>query len=137
MAPLVFTDCFVLVNAINISDHVKSATLDFNAVMQDDTVMTKTTKSNKPGLFEWSLDIEVLNDYAVASIDATIFALMGAAAFAIEVRPTSGARSTSNPGYTSNGVLASYPPINAKIGDLATAKISIKSAGVALSRQTS
>lgn len=136
MAILVFTDCFVLVNSVNISDHVKSATLSYNAAMLDNTVMTMTTKSNTPGLKEWGLEIEVLNDYAVSSIDATIFALVGAAAFAIEVRPSSAARSTSNPGFTGNGVLASYDPINAKIGDLATAKISIKCAG-ALSRQTS
>lgn len=136
MATLVFTDCYVLINAVNVSDHVKSATLSYMAAMLDDTVMTKTTKSNKPGLLEWSLDVEMLNDYAVSSIDATMFALIGAAAFAVEVRPTSGARSTSNPGYNSNGVLASYDPISAKIGDLAIAKISIKCAGTALSRST-
>ncbi len=136
MAILVFTDCFVLVNSVNISDHVKSATLTFSAAMLDATAMTLTTKKNVPGLLEWGLEIEVLNDYAAASIDATMFALVGAAAFAIEVRPTSSARSTSNPGFTANGVLASYDPISAKIGDLATAKVSIKSSG-ALSRQTS
>lgn len=134
MGTTVFTDCYVLINAVNISDHVKSAALTYAAAMLDDSVMTKTTKSNKPGLFEWSLDVDVLNDYAVSSIDATMFALVGAAAFAIEVRPTSGARSTSNPGYTSSGVLANYDPINAKIGDLAVAKISIKCAGLPLVR---
>lgn len=136
MPTLVFTDCFVLINSVNVSDHTKSATLNYQAAMLDDTVMTKTTKSNKPGLLEWSLDVEMLNDYAVSSIDATMFALVGAAAFPIEVRPTSGARSTSNPGYTGNGVLANYSPIDAKIGELATAKISIKCAST-LARQTS
>lgn len=135
MAQLVFTDCFVSINAVNISDHVKSATLNYSAAMLDDTTMTKTTKSNKPGLLEWSLDVEVLNDYAVASIDATMFALIGAAAFPIEVRPTSAAVSTTNPKFTGNGVLATYDPINAKIGDLGTAKIAIKCAG-ALARAT-
>lgn len=128
MATLVFTDCFVLINAVNVSDHTKSATLSFQAAMLDDTVMTKTTKSNKPGLLEWGLEVEVLNDYAVSSIDATMFALIGAAAFPIEVRPVSTARSTSNPGYTGNGVMANYEPVNAKIGELATAKVSIKCA---------
>lgn len=127
MAILVFTDCYVLINAVNISDHVKSATLSYSAAMLDGTAMTLTTKKNVAGLLEWGLEVEVLNDYAVSSIDATMFALVGAAAFAVEVRPTSGARSTSNPGYTGTGVLASYDPISAKIGDLATAKISIKS----------
>lgn len=136
MAILVFTDCFVLVNAVNISDHVKSATLSYNAAMLDSTVMTMTTKKNTPGLLEWGLEIEVLNDYALSSIDVTMFALVGAAAFAIEVRPTSSARSTTNPGFTGSAVLANYEPINAKIGDLATAKISLKCATV-LARQTS
>lgn len=136
MAILVFTDCYVLINAVNISDHVKSATLSFSASMLDATAMTLTTKKNVAGLLEWGLEVEVLNDYAVSSIDATMFALIGAAAFAIEIRPTSSARSTSNPGFTGSAVMASYDPINAKIGDLATAKISLKSS-TALARQTS
>lgn len=136
MAILVFTDCYVLINAVNISDHVKSATLTFNAAMLDATAMTLTTKKNTPGLLEWGLEIEVLNDYAAGNLDATQFALVGAAAFAIEVRPTSSARSTSNPGYTGSVVMAGYDPIAAKIGDLATAKLSYKCA-TALARQTS
>lgn len=136
MAPLVFVDCYVLLNAVNVSDHVKSATLNFMSILNDDTVMTKLVKSNKPGLFDWSLDVELLNDYAAASIDATLFPLVGAAAFAWEVRPTSGARSTSNPGYTSTGVLANYNPIDAKVGELAATKVSLKPAGVALTRNT-
>lgn len=129
MAILVFTDCYVLINAVNISDHVKSAALSYNAAMLDNTVMTKTTKSNTPGLLEWGLEVEVLNDYAAANIDAQMFALIGAAAFTVEVRPTSAARSATNPGYNGSAVLASYDPISAKIGDLASAKLSFKCAG--------
>ena len=129
MATLVITDAYIVVNGVNLSDHCKSVAFSFNANMLDDTVMGYTVKSNHPGLFEWSLDIELLNDYAAGSIDATMFALVGAVAFPIEVRPTSAAVGVNNPKFTANGVLATYDPVNAKIGELATAKCSIKCAG--------
>lgn len=136
MAIQVLTDAYVLINAVNISDHVKQATLSYNAAMLDASTMDGSkTKKNVAGLLDWSLDVDVLTDYVPGSIDATMFALIGAAAFAIEVRPTSGVRSTSNPGFTGNAVLANYEPINAKVGDLATSKMSFKCSS-ALTRQT-
>jgi hypothetical protein len=126
---IVFTDAYVVINASNISDHVKGVTLTYSADLLDSTVMTTSgTKSNTPGLKDWQLDVDLLNDYAAASIDSILFALIGNAGFSVEVRPTSGARSTSNPGYTANGVLGNYDPMQAKVGDLATTKITIKPA---------
>lgn len=129
MAFQVFTDAYVVLNGSNISDHVKGVTLSYSADLLDSTVMTTSgTKSNTPGLLDWQLDVELLNDYAAGSIDSILFALIGNAGFTVALRPTSGAISTSNPEYQANGVLANYDPMQAKVGDLATTKITIKPA---------
>lgn len=129
MPTMVYTDAFVEINSIDLSDHVKSVTLNYEAELLDDTVMgTSGTRSNKPGLKNWSLEVEFLQDYAAASVDATLFGLIGANAFPIEVRPTSAARSATNPGFTGNAVLESYPPLTGEVGALGTASASFKCA---------
>jgi hypothetical protein len=89
------------------------------------------------GLKDWSASIDFAQDYAAAQVDATMFPLVGST-FAVEIRPTSGARSATNPAYTGTGILESYQPIGGSVGDEATTTVSIQGAnGSALQRQTS
>jgi hypothetical protein len=136
MASFVLTDAYVLLNAVNLSDHVKSVKVNYQAETPENTAMAVTTKTRLPGLKDWSIDVEFNQDYAASNVDATLFPLVGAAAFAIEVRPTSAARSTTNPAYTGNALLPDYTPIQGKPGDVANASIKLVGTG-ALARQTS
>jgi hypothetical protein len=130
MATMVFTDAMISINSVDLSNMVKSVRIDYEAEMLDDTVMgTSGTRSNKPGLKNWTLNVEFLQDYATGSIDATLFGLVGAAAFPILVRPVKGtAVGTSNPNYTGNAVLESYPPITGEVGALGTASATFRCA---------
>jgi len=136
MATLVFNDAHVTINAVDLSDHVKKVTLNYNAAMLDDTVMGDDTKSNMAGLKEWSVDIEFLQDYAAGEVDATLFDLVGAAAFAIILKANGDTTSATNPKYTGNAVLESYSPMDGTVGDIASTSITLQSAGT-LSRATS
>jgi len=136
MATFVYTDASVTVNTVDLSDHVKSCTLNYEAEMLDDTVMGDTTRSNIAGLLNWSLDVEFLQDFAAAKVDATLFALIGSAAFTVIVKPTSGSVSATNPSFTGSAVLESYPPMSGAVGDLETASATFRSAGT-LARATS
>jgi hypothetical protein len=134
MAHFVFTDGYVSINAVVLSAHVKSVTLDYSAELQDDTSMGDTTRERKGGLKDWSVGVEFFQDFAASQVDATLFALVGTT-FTVEVRPTSGARSATNPGYSGTGILESYQPIGSEIGAMAMAPVTIQAAGV-LSRLT-
>lgn len=134
MAKVVLTDAYVLVNAVNLSAFVKSVTLNYAAELQDSTTMGDTTRERLGGLKDWSIDLELTQDFAAGAVDATLFGLVGNT-FAVEVRPTSGARSATNPAYTGTGILESYPPIGGSIGDLLMTSITIQAAGP-LSRLT-
>jgi hypothetical protein len=128
MASLVLNDAYVLINAVDLSDYVQSATVNYSAEMVDETAMGDTSRKNKGGLKNWSIDVEFKQNFAAGAVDATLFSLVGTT-FPVEVRPTSAARSATNPAYTGTGVLESYNPIGNSVGDLATAAITIQSAG--------
>ena len=88
------------------------------------------------GLLNWSIDVEFLQDFASAKVDATLFTLVGAAAFTVTVKPTSGSVSATNPSFSGSAVLESYPPMSGSVGDLETASATFRSAGT-LTRATS
>lgn len=130
MATLIYTDAYLLVNSVNLSAWTRSLTVNYEAEMLDDTVMgTSGTRSNRPGLKNWSMDVEFLQDYAAGAVDATLFPLVGAVAFPIEARPTSAARSATNPAYTGNAVLETLPPISGEVGALGSVSASFRSGG--------
>ena len=136
MATFVYTEASVGVHSVELSDHVKSCTLNYEAEMLDDTVMGDTTRSNIAGLLNWSIDVEFLQDFASAKVDATLFSLVGAAAFTVTVKPTSASVSATNPSFSGSAVLESYPPMSGSVGDLETASATFRSAGT-LARATS
>lgn len=135
MAKFVFTDAYVSINGTVLSDHVKSVTLNTGAEAQDDTVMGDDTRSNIGGLKTWSVEVEFAQDFAASQVDATLSTMGVGGTGTIAVRPTSAAKSATNPEYTGTGMLESYGPMDGNIGDLATARASFSSAGT-LTRST-
>lgn len=136
MAAFVYDDAFVSINGVDLSDHVRSVTLDYKAELQDDTAMGDTTRSKLGGLKDWSLQVEFNQDFAASSVDVSLFSLVGST-FTVIVRPDkSTAVGATNPNFTGTGILESYPPISGGVGELATTSVSIQAAG-ALSRATS
>lgn len=136
MSAFVFTDASVTINSVDLSDHVKSVSVDYSAAAEDDTVMGDDTKSSIAGLLEWSMSVEFAQDHAASKVDATLFPLIGAAAFTVIVRPTSASVSATNPNFTGSAILTSYPPMGGGVGDFATTTAEFASAGT-LSRATS
>lgn len=133
MANQMLYNAFVSINGVDLSSHVRSVQISYEANMLDDTMMGDATKSNKPGLKNWSITLEFEQDYAAAQVDATLFPLVGAAAFPIIIRPDAGVKSATNPEYTGNAVLENYQPVGGSVGELAMAPVTLRSAG-ALSR---
>ena len=122
MAELVFTNAYVIVNSVELSDHVRSVTLKYDADMQDQSAMGDTTKVNIAGLKNWSFDFEFNQDYAAGSVDATLFPLVGGSAVTVEVRPVNSGRSSTNPGYNGSAICSSYNPTSGKHGEIHTAQ---------------
>ena len=128
MALFIFNDASVVIDSVDLSDHVKQVTLNYSAEMQDDTIMGDTTRSRLGGLFDWSMDIEFAQDHATSKVDATLFDLVGTT-FSVVLKPTSDGVSATNPTYTGTGILETYPPMGGAVGDLAVTAITIQAAG--------
>jgi len=136
MAQIVLTNAKVIINSVDLSDHARSVKVSYKADQQDNTVMGNTTHSKLAGLLDWQMDIEFGQDWAANKVDATLFPLVGAAPFTVEVRPVNTSRGATNPAYTGSATLSAYAPLGQKVGDLAVAPATFMAAGT-LSRATS
>lgn len=136
MSDFAFTDAFVSINSVDLSDHVKQVTLDYSAEMLDATAMGDGTRINLGGLKDWTISIEFKQDFTADEVDATLFSLVGAS-FPVIVRPVkSSAVGATNPNYVATGILESYSPLGNQVGELAMAPVTIRPAS-ALARATS
>lgn len=136
MASFVLKNAYLLLNAVDLSDHVKQITVNYSAELKDKTAMSMAGRAKMGGLKDWSLDIQFLQDFAAAKVDATVFSIVGTQV-AVEVRPDAGAVSATNPKFTGNGIIESYQPVAGTVGDEALTPVKmVGSDGVALARAT-
>jgi len=128
MAELVLTDASVTINSVDLSDHVKSVTINYSAETQEKTAMGDTTKTKLGGLLDWTLEVEFNQDYAAANVDATMFPIVGTSV-PVSVKPTSGVVSATNPNYNGNAILESYSPLGGSIGEVLTTSVTLSGNG--------
>jgi len=135
MAEFVFTDASLVINSVDLSDHVESVALNYSAEPLDDTVMRDTTRSKIGGLLDWSMAVTFKQDYAASKVDATLFSIVGTVV-TVTLKPTSAAVSATNPSYSGSVLVAEYNPLGGSVGDMAVAPVALPSAGT-LTRATS
>ncbi len=132
MAKFVFKNAYLLVNTVDLSDRVESITLTVSAETPETTAMGDGTRERVASFIDWSFDVGFRQDFiapATNAVDATLFSLVGAAAFAIEIRPDQGAVAATNPKFTGNALLASYSPLAGSVGDVAGAPATFQGDG--------
>ncbi len=130
MAKFIIKDAVVTINSQALSDRVKTVTIDYSADQQDATAMSDDTKVNLAGLKDWTMTFEFHQDYAASNVDATMFGLVGAAAFPVTVKPTSGAISATNPEFQGTATLENYGGVvGGSVGDIAGASATFKPGG--------
>lgn len=135
LTPLVLTDAMVIINAATISDHGNKVELPISVDPQETTAFGATYKARVGGLKDAVLNVSLFNDFTAAQLDATMFPLLGTVV-TFEIRPTSGARSVTNPAYTGSILIAQWTPITGSVGQLVQLDMSFPTSGVVL-RQTS
>lgn len=134
MAEVVLTDTSVVIAGVDLSDHVRSITLNYNSEPQDITAMGDTTRNRIGGLLDWNISIEFNQDFAANEVDATLFSNVGSTVTFVG-KPTSDAVSSTNPSFSGTALLSSYQPINGSVGDVHTTTIQLEAAGT-LTRAT-
>lgn len=137
MAVVALTNMFTLFNAVDLSDHTVNSIVTANADELDSTAMSAGGwRSYTGGLKAGQWQFELLDDFALSSVDATIWAaFLAGTSVALEVRAVNSARSTTNPAYTGSVLPAKFS-IGGQLGTMAKKSLTINITG-ALARQTS
>ena len=129
MAKFVAKDVKVLINNINLSDHIAQVSLEQTSDEIETTAFgTEWRQRIGGGLKDASISIDFHQDFGAASVDATLSPLFGSIATVV-VTPTSGSVSATNPSFTGTFSVVQYSPVASSVGDLATLSVSWPSAG--------
>lgn len=136
MAKFVATDYNVTINGADFSSSLAAVTLDITAEEQETTAFGSSYRSRVGGLKDASLTLDFHQDFGAASVDATLFPLLGTNATVV-IKPTSGTVTATNPTYSGIFLVTQYQPYASSVGDLATLSVSWPLASGSVTRGTS
>jgi hypothetical protein len=111
------------INAIDLSDHVTSVTLNYAADELEVTAMGDTAHKFVKGLESGSLTVSFLNDTATSNVLQTLNAAFGTTVAVKMVQQKVPAVSATNPLYTFDILVNNLTPINGAVGDMGTQDI--------------
>jgi IMP cyclohydrolase len=125
MARIVLTNAYVLINSVNLSDHIASITLTTTDDVIETTAFGSSARTRIGGLADNSVALEFHQDYAAANVEATINgspSLVGTVT-AVVVKPNGATTAADNPAYSFNALVSEWTPLNGAVGELATASV--------------
>lgn len=129
MAKIVLRDCSIVVDGVNLSDHAETVTIMSEKDLVETTSFGATAKSNLLGLGDATIEIDFHQDFAAASVDATLWPIHQAGSTVpVVVKPTSAAVSATNPSYTMQSVLPNFSPLAGKVGELSKTSVTFQNA---------
>jgi hypothetical protein len=117
MAVFLNNGVVLTVNAVDLSDHVQSITINRNFQELAVTAMGDSGVKAVKGLEESSITIDFLNDTATSKVLQTLQAVWGTST-TVTVKQTSAATSATNPLYTMTCLVNGTTDINGAVGDL-------------------
>ena len=113
----------VKINSVDLSDHVKSITLNRTFDELEVTAMGDSSHRFTKGLEASTLTLSVLSDTAAASVNATLQAAWGTTVAFTLLQTKGTAVSATNPLYTGSILVNKTTDLNGAVGDIATQDI--------------
>lgn len=108
----------VTYNAVDLTDHVKSVTINMDYNDVEITAMNATSVAHSPGLRDDSIEIEFYQDFASSSVHSTINSYLGSASGAtLIVQSNGGTVSSTWPKFTLLSSPYTYQPLAGSVGD--------------------
>ena len=117
MAVFLNNGVVLTVNAVDLSNHVTSVTLNRTFDELEVTAMGDSGHKFVKGLEASSITIDFLNDTATANVLQTLQAAWGTNT-TVTVKQTSAATSATNPLYTMTALVNNTTDINGAVGDI-------------------
>jgi hypothetical protein len=124
MARIVLTDAYIVFASTDISSFVTSVTLSTTLDVVETTAFKDTARTRVAGLRDNQITLEFNQDFASGALEALVYPSDATSkigtAVAMEVRPTSGSVTTTNPKYTFNALISEWQSLSGAVGELAT-----------------
>jgi hypothetical protein len=124
MAIFLSNDVQVTLNAVDLTDHVTSASISRVFDELEVTAMGDTSHVFVKGLEASTITLDFLNDTATSNVLQTLQAAWGTTV-ALTLKQTSGATSATNPLYSTTVLLNNTTDINGAVGDISTQSITL------------
>lgn len=119
----------VKINAVDLSDHVTSITLNRNFDELEVTAMGDTGHKYVKGLEASSITIDFLNDTATSQVLQTLQSAWGTTVAVKLIQEKGGTVSAANPVYSFNVLVNNTTDINGAVGDLSTQSVTFNIQG--------
>jgi len=130
MAIIVFTNALTLVNSVDLSNHCSKVTTTDERAEVDVSAMGSGFVQVTKGLGNAQIDLDFLQDFAGGSVHATLSPFISSTSpIPVEVRPTTGARSATNPAMLlASALMFTYAGLDSQVGDAAKITATFKNA---------
>lgn len=130
MAKFVVTSSKVTINGVDLSSSIARAELAMNVADVDATDFASGGYTELVGgLKSGSVSIDFHQDYAAASVDATIFPLIGSIGTVVIISGNGTAASSTTPAYTATVLVNGWNPVAGAVGDLSTVSVTWPTSG--------
>lgn len=138
MTQEVLNDALVTVNAVDLSDHVASVTTTASEELVELPAMGDSgTRRLSSGIRDFSAEIEFNQDFAAASVEATLWPLIGVQTAVVIRKSKTSPISATNPEYRFNAMIPEFSPISGAVGEGHKTSITLENSdGVAVVRAT-
>lgn len=125
MAVQVLKDVTVSIGGVSLESKAQSVTLNYEVESVDVTAFDGSgARKFTGGLVNLSCEVALMQDFASAQTEATIYPLVGTTTN-IVIKPNTGVISATLPQYTiSGGYLVSHTPVAGGVGELAMTTLS-------------
>lgn len=122
MAKLVITNPSITINSVDLKDHIAQVTINTTVNEVATTAFGSSGVTRAAGLFDSSIQLSFMQDFAAANVEATIYPLIGSTT-TIVVKPVTGTTTSTNPSYSMEVLVTEWSPISGAVGDLLTADV--------------
>lgn len=129
MAKFVLKDAMVVINAVDLSDHVSAVSVETTRPEVEVTSMGDDFQSFIAGIGTADITVTFFNDFAAGEVYATLWPLSTTdTPFVVAIRPTTAAISATNPEFQMTSLMFGFSPLSGDIGSAATTEVTFKNA---------
>lgn len=122
----VWKNAYLRVAGEDLSGHVQSLALSYEAESLDATAMGSSSRVRQGGLKSQGLDVTMF--FNTTCVEQLLYPLVGCQT-CIEVRACNACSCDSNARYQGTWLLPSFPPLSGAVGDLMTVAVRFEPAG--------